>query len=230
MTTLTPDHPAIINSTTIYQKNVYDLSVDDYPHAVLKRSTNRKLGRKVNKTQYRGRPIYTLSLVARETCSPDCEHWFDCYDNVMPFAHRFRAGPALEERVTADLDVYDRRNRRTGYLVRLHVVGDFYSPEYVAFWEQQLSNRPGLAIYGYTRHHPGTGIGDAVQDLEAKSDRFHVRFSMLPDYEFSANNEANAPEDRKGPVICPEQTGRAASCGDCGLCWTMRRPITFIDH
>lgn len=226
MKVLAADHPAIVNSRSIYQKNVYDPAT--YGFDVLKPSTNSKLGRKVTKGRFRGRPFYTLTLEERAGCDPACEHWFDCYGNSMPFAHRFRPGPALTEQVSRNLDECDRRHKRTGYLVRLHILGDFYSPEYVAFWAEQLANRPLLAVYGYTRHHPGKPIGEAVARLrELYGDRFAVRFSMLPSHRFSANNQAHAPEVS---VTCPEQTGRAASCGECTLCWTTTKPITFIDH
>lgn len=220
MTKLSTDHPAAAAGTTIYHKNVHDPA--EYTGTIIKRSTNKKLGRRVSKGRYAGMPIYTLTLEERATCTTDCEHWHDCYGNNMPFAHRFRHGPDLLDRIRADLDRLDGRP----YLLRLHVLGDFYSPEYVAFWAEQLANRPDLHIYGYTRYHPGHPIGDAIAALV--SDRFAIRFSMLPTHPFSANGEDQAPAVS---VTCPVQTGRTDSCGSCGLCWTAtNKPITFITH
>ena len=223
MKNVSPTHPALVEGHAIYQKNVYDPA--DYPFDIIKRSTNKKLGKKVTKGRHAGLPIYTLTLEERKTCTTDCEHWDDCYGNNMPFAHRFRHGQALEDRIREDLDRLDARHR-LGYLLRLHILGDFYSPEYVAFWAEQLSDRPRLSIYGYTRTHPGTPIGDAVAALV--SDRFAVRFSMLPDHPFSANGEDYA--DPETSITCPVQTDKTDSCSTCGLCWTVNKPITFITH
>ena len=226
MKNVSPTHPALVEGHAIYQKNVYDPA--DYPFDIIKRSTNKKLGKKVTKGRHAGLPIYTLTLEERKTCTKDCEHWDDCYGNNMPFAHRFMHGKALEDRIREDLDRLDSKHRR-GYLLRLHILGDFYSPRYVAFWEEQLSARPGLNIYGYTRTHPGTPIGDAVAALVDKEmHRFSVRFSMLPDHPFSANGEDYA--DPETSIICPVQTDKTDSCSTCGLCWTVNKPITFLTH
>jgi hypothetical protein len=222
---LRTDNLAVVEGRTKYPSTVYDPS--DYRHSILKPSTNKKLGKRVEKGRHRGRPFYTLTLEERATCDRACEHWLDCYGNNMPFAHRFKAGDALIRRLQDDLDKCDRKHPG-GYLVRLHILGDFFSTEYVDFWAEQLQNRPTLFIYGYTRHHPGTPIGDKIAHLVAQfPDRFSVRFSMLPNHNFSANNAEIAPEVS---VTCPVQTGATESCGTCGLCWTAKLPITFLNH
>ena len=129
MSTLASDHNAIVNSTTLYQKNIHE--VDSYPHKVIKPSTNKKLGRKVLRGKLNGYPMYTLTLVERETCTDACEHWADCYGNNMPFGHRFKT-KGLMPRLKLELDALDKKHPN-GYLVRLHILGDFYSVLYVSF-------------------------------------------------------------------------------------------------
>ena len=96
------------------------------------------------------------------------------------------------------------------------------------FWERCLAKFPGLAIWGYTHWHPGTDIGDEINRIRtAQWDRFSVRYSDYIKDVLSANSEEVAD---KG-VICPEQTGKAKSCADCGLCWSMKKqPVIFKTH
>lgn len=233
MTTLNLDHNAIVNSTTLYQKNIYD--VRQYPHKVIKPSTNGKLGRKVTKGKLKSFPIYTLTLVERETCTNACEHWTDCFGNNMPFGHRFKT-VGLMPRIKKELDVLDNKHPK-GYLLRLHILGDFYSVNYVKFWAKQLAVRPELNIYGYSRHHYGPknldkwsrNIGQALLDVRNSIgfERFAVRFSTLPEDVLSANTEHNtAPAS----ITCPVQLDKTENCGTCTLCWTVKKPITFLDH
>ena len=226
MTTLSQEHSAVVNAHTMYRKNVHNIAT--YKHKVLKPSTNKKLGKRVTKGRYAGFPMYTLTLEERATCPSACEHWADCYGNNMPFGHRFEI-EGLMPRLEIELDALDKRHP-TGYLVRLHVLGDFYSVSYVEFWAEQLRERPALAVYGYSRNHPGeTVIGDALSDArgELGFSRFSIRFSTLPSDTLSANTEHNAGKDG---IVCPVQLDKTDSCGTCTLCWSAFKPITFLDH
>jgi hypothetical protein len=224
MTTLNLNHAAIVNSRSMYQKNVHDAG--SYSHKVIKTPTDIKLGKKVNKGKLKGAKIYILTLEERVTCDDDCEHWLDCYGNNMPFAHRFIVNDALYPAIERDLDAIDAKGKP--YQLRLHILGDFESIRYVNFWEYQLKIRKLLNIYGYTRHHPTKPIGMAIEALRASyRARFAIRFSNYPDDPFSAQSE-NVSTDGIG---CPHQLGLAKSCGDCALCWTMPdKSIIFYDH
>ena len=224
MTTLNLDHAAIVNSRSLYQKNVHDAA--SYPHKVIKTPTDIKLGKIVNKGKLKGAKIYILTLEERATCDDDCEHWLDCYGNNMPFAHRFIVNDALYPAIERDLDAIDAKGKP--YQLRLHVLGDFANIRYVNFWEYQLKIRKLLNIYGYTRHHPTKPIGMAIEALRASyRARFAIRFSNYPDDPFSAQSE-NVSTDGIG---CPHQLRLAKSCGDCALCWTMPdKPVIFYDH
>ena len=209
---------------TIYTKSVK--VVEFYPYQALKPVKNKKLGKKVTVGMHKDRPIFTLTLEERATCPRTCGHWNDCYGNNMPFAHRISHGEGLAQKLYADLTQIQKKHDK--FLVRLHVLGDFYSVDYVKFWEKCLAKFPGLAIWGYTHWHPGTDIGDEINRIRtAQWDRFSVRYSDYIKDVLSANSEEVAD---KG-VICPEQTGKAKSCADCGLCWAMKKqPVIFKTH
>ena len=209
---------------TIYTKSVK--VVEFYPYQALKPVKNKKLGKKVTVGMHKDRPIFTLTLEERATCPRTCGHWDDCYGNNMPFAHRISHGEGLAQKLYADLTQIQKKHDK--FLVRLHVLGDFYSVDYVQFWERCLAKFPGLAIWGYTHWHPGTDIGDEINRIRtAQWDRFSVRYSDYIQDVLSANSEEVAD---KG-VICPEQTGKAKSCADCGLCWAMKKqPVIFKTH
>lgn len=136
---------AIDNGTTRFQKSIKSIRKTD----VLKSGKdNAKLGGWVSVKKFNDYKIYQLSLVERETCPASCSHWRDCYGNGMPFAHRFKSGSLLEEKIDYELN----HNRMNNLLIRLHVLGDFYSPEYVEFWDNMLVKYPNIAVFGYTAH------------------------------------------------------------------------------
>ena len=229
MTTLKTDHPAVVNHTTMYRKNVHDPV--DYKYKFIKPDTGSKLGKVVNVGRWRGHKFYTLTLEERATCYSGCEHYTDCFGNNMPFAHRFQTKTTVQQtilmsRMSKELNDLDRKHK-LGYVVRTHILGDFFNVKYVKWWGKQLKNRSALKIYGYSRWHPDTAIGKALDELRTQyPDRFCLRFSNRPDALLSANSEHVSSEG----VICPEQTGKSKSCGDCGLCWTMKKQIIFLDH
>jgi hypothetical protein len=142
--------------STIYQKSIKQGS----KNGLLKKgSSNKKLGFKVTAKKWTGKRIYSLTLVERETCPTTCHHWDDCYGNNMPFAHRYK---------NANIDLFLEREiqslmqkHKEGIVIRLHVLGDFYSEEYVKFWEEMLLRHPKLCIFGYTARK-GDNIAHAI--------------------------------------------------------------------
>ena len=182
MTTLKSTHSAIVNGHTMYKKNLYNAF--DYKHDVIKKSTNAKLGKKILKGIWKNHRMYTVTLEARATCTDECEHYLDCYDNNMPFAHRFKANQALVDKMAIELDKLDKKHP-LGYVVRLHILGDFYSVAYVKWWKKQLQTRPNLKIYGYSRNHVTSkyakvrSIAKEIVKVRLQfADRFKIRFSI----------------------------------------------------
>ena len=109
---------------------------------------NKKLGFKITSKRWKGKKLYSLTLTERDTCPTSCHHWEDCYGDNMPFAHRFRA-VGLEQKLETELAALIESNP-SGIVVRLHVLGDFYSIDYVKFWEEMLFKHPSLCLFGYT--------------------------------------------------------------------------------
>lgn len=199
-------------------------------------ATNGKLGRggsMITKGPFRGLPLYSLTLEERATCWSGCQNWTRCYGDNMPFAHRYEPGPDLEMAILCDLlGLTDRHPR--GFVMRLHVLGDFYSVEYVDFWRTQLVDFPNLRLFGYTHWPPGTPVGDALTQL-VRDYPMQAAFRRsdgdkhadpLPVAVTISRDAAAAP----GTVVCPEQTGRTISCTTCGLCMNRRTHISFRDH
>ena len=222
------DHPAAIEGRSIHRKRVFDPK--DYTGNVLKPvSSNKKLGNGssfIVKGEWRGMPMFSLTLEERATCPRTCHHWQDCYGNNTAFAHRFQAGPDLELRLRAEIAqlafCYPR-----GFVVRLHVLGDFYSPEYVQLWATLLQTYPSLRIFGYTARQGDFIAADiALMNLTFR-DRCWIRTSMR-----EPNGRQLIATEIPGPdsITCPQQTGKTASCLTCGLCWAAPKPIHFVNH
>lgn len=151
----------------------------------------------------------------------------------MPFAKRIQHDdPEFLPRLEAEIAMLMRKPW-PGILVRLHALGDFYSAEYVAFWERMLRTHPRLAIYGYTAHGFDQG-GRIGFELDCLNIAFPGR-SMI------RNSNGNRPEMATASIgsvesrpvntfICPEQTGQTRCCATCGLCWTTRKNVAFLEH
>jgi len=142
---LNPEHNAIVNGTTIFQKTIKTV---DQVKNVLKFSSNKKLGKTVVKGKWSDHKFMTLTLTERETCPASCLHWSDCYGNGMRFAQRIDV-TGLMEAIEAQLTDLPADKK---YAIRLHVLGDFYSVAYVAFWDRMMDKFPNIKIFGYTAH------------------------------------------------------------------------------
>lgn len=215
-----------MKTSTIYQKSIK--SPAEF-NVLKKGSSNKKLGFKVTAKKWTGKRLYSLTLVERETCPPSCHHWDDCYGNNMPFAHRFSLTgllPKLESEVETLM-----KKHSEGIVIRLHVLGDFMSVDYVSFWESILFDYPKLCIFGYTGRELDSNIGMALHMLNLRySDRCVIRFSR----NFESNDLGKwfaAEESFEGKHFdCPEQTGKLKDCASCGLCWITPKTVRFATH
>ena len=150
----------------------------------------------------------------------------------MPFAHRFEVNEAFMLRLESDIEYYVEKYPE-GILIRLHVLGDFESIQYIEFWNRMLHTYSSIAIYGYTRNHI-TSKYEHIRALGYKTiavrnihkDRFAIRFSNKLDDEFSANSREITNEG----ITCLAQVKANVSCSDCTLCWASKKQIGFITH
>lgn len=215
--------------------SIFKKSVKPPTANMLKPGTNNaKLGGYVTAKKWQDAAMYSLTLEERKTCPTTCEQWNNCYGNNMPFAHRFdhtdqRFLPLLESQIAS----LAKKHSNKGIVVRLHVLGDFFSPAYVEWWEYILNTYPWVRAFGYTHHRSNTTIGKMLHSLNYRMpDRWAIRFSDDPATIFSTAVIRRGIEPMVGQeVICPEQTDKSPSCSDCGLCWAQpNRKILFIEH
>lgn len=221
--TLSSGHPAVVEGRTLFPTRRIASALLD---RVLKSGEhNRKIGGSVTKGALRGAQVFTLTLEERATCPRICEHWMTCYGNAMPWPRRIQADGDLTILLSAELRKLVAKHGRI--LVRLHVLGDFFSTAYVAFWHAMLVALPGLHIYGYTARRD-SAIAREIERMN-EHPRCWVRFSGGPPGTFRAIT-IDRVEDAGDAIVCPVQTNRSTSCGDCALCWSTPKAIAFLRH
>ena len=227
-------HPAILESRTLFPSTVVDASAS--PRVLVSGVNSRKIGARVTKGRWKGMPIYTLTLQERATCPTSCAVWVTCYGNNMHYARRHNPGPELEDKIIRDVTMLSRKHT-LGIVIRLHVLGDFYSPEYVRMWLSLVLAYPQLHIFGFTAHPSTSEIGAEVAHLnDLSAGHCVIRFSKgLIEDKFAFPTAETIHYDPKsnthnGGVICPVQTNKTPACATCGLCWTTAKPIVFLLH
>lgn len=223
--------PAYRTGRSIFPSRVFD--PDEVQRVLKDGHQSRKIGKFVTKGPRRGWPIFTLTLEERATCPRTCEAWAFCYGNNMQAAERIVAGEQLLEALTLELEALQREHP-AGFMVRLHVLGDFYSADYVHFWTLALETFPALHVFGFTARLPGTEIGDLLWALTEKDwGRFAIRFSGLDSHEkasiLQGDSCSRTPDSAKA-IPCPAQTEATECCATCALCWHSKRSIMFARH
>lgn len=223
---LAADHPAFVESRTLFPSTVVDAA--DSPRLLTSGEHQRKIGKRVVKGRWSGMPIYCLTLEERATCPPTCQLLSECYGNNMHLARRHRDDGELMPLLWCELEDLAAKHPQ-GFVVRLHILGDFYSVEYARFWDLMLRTFPALRIFGFTAHAPGSEIGRRLVRMNAAGDRCWIRFSG--DLGAMGSLVVATAEAATG-VVCPAQTDPDGlkCCSDCGLCWTMQKPIYFARH
>lgn len=202
-------------------------------HVLVWAGSNRKISGLMQKGRWAGMPIFSLTLEERATCPSTCQQWRRCFGDNMHLAVRYQAGKQLEMAIEADLGALDSVYP-DGYLIRLHVLGDFYSVSYVRFWERMLKQHE-CRLYGYTHRMLTEPIGAALTSL-ALGNPERTAFMRSDPTEAGDPLPSATVVDRKatvgvaGSVICPNETGKTESCGTCGLCMNGRTSVSFLDH
>lgn len=224
--------PAAMEGHTRYKAMVFQ--PDEHTRVFKSGHHNKKIGKKVLRGRWSGMPIYTLTLEERATCPRSCHHWLDCYGNKMHWSQRLAHGQELEEFMELEL-MRLQQTHPGGFVIRLHILGDFYSIGYVVRWLGWLKQFPALRVYGYTAHRPGTPIGDSVNALRKRiPERFAIRVS-LPAGEavrgWPAAVTVRPGEQRPPGVSCPAQQDQTECCSTCALCWDMMdKAVLFVEH
>lgn len=148
----------------------------------------------------------------------------NCYGNNMPFAHRYdHTHPDFFKQLYGAVQRLCASHKKV--LLRLHVLGDFFSVEYVRFWYAILEEFPELHLFGYTAHPVTSAIGKEIHNMTLHYGwhRVAIRFSG------HAGPRGAVVNSTEG-VTCPEQTGHVPSCAECGACWNGEDLINFLEH
>jgi hypothetical protein len=222
------DAPYVVEGRTKYPQRRRDASQGP----VLKSGVHQaKIGGTIITGKWAGMPVYCLTLEERATCPAHCQMWRCCYGNAMNWAMRYQPGPELEERLRQEIGILARQHSG-GFVVRLHILGDFYSLAYVGLWIEMLATYPQLRIYGYTaRWKRDDPIAMALAAFAMESwDRFAMRFSNAPIDTCSTVTIEHAAACPPDAIICPVQLGTSESCSTCALCWQTDKRIAFIRH
>jgi len=231
--TLPDDHPAAIEGRTLFPSR--RKTADQARGLPLKCGGHqRKIGKTILKGRWKGMPIYTLTLEERATCPRSCGHWLDCYGNKMHHSERLVWDVDLRAAIGQQLIDLDQQHLG-GFVVRLHILGDFPSIDVVEWWGDALDNCPNLHIYGYTHHRYAGAIGEALSGVRQAHGwhRFAMRFSDELDFglgPLSPTVETEQEAVAYGATVCPAQTEKTAACVTCGLCWQTPAPIAFLRH
>lgn len=224
--TLAPYHPASREGTTFFPSTVRPASM--MVRLLKSGEHSRKIGAQITKGRWKGMPIFTLTLEERETCPRNCLEWATCYGNNMHFAQRISDDGTLTRRLWGELASLAAAHP-AGFVVRLHVLGDFYSTAYVAFWRQALVDFPPLRVFGFTARDASTDIGKMLSQMAAEQwDRFAVRLSGGGQAE-RCSEVVDKAEDATG-LSCPAESDPDRCCATCGLCWATTRTISFVRH
>lgn len=233
---LPAEHPAVVEGRTLFRKNVVDWMAS--PRFLVTGHNNPKTGRAVLKGEWAGFPIYTLTLEERRTCPRSCLQWRGCYGNSMHWPRRNDAThPDFIAALAAEV-ITKAREHPAGFVVRLHVLGDFFSVPYVKAWGHLLAMLPNLRVWGYTARRvddpdeESAAIAREIDKLRADWSRFAIRTSHgEPGRERSI--VVDQDPHRPDVIVCPAQTDSTAACMTCGLCWApgaRAKTIAFIRH
>lgn len=261
MKTISAKDRAAMLEQSIFQGQVRDVRLlTGEAQMVAKKSTNSKLGKKVFRGTLEEYYIYTITFEERATCPRVCEHWKNCYGNNMRNGVRF--GTRTEEErqaVIAQIEkdlahwqkLTDKRNAERakkkiplapiGFLVRVHVLGDFFSVEYANMWRKWLNMFPSMVVFGYSRWLPEESeIGDALLSIRNEfgmnattGGRFCLHFSSDKNHgsgALSADVDGVLDLVESGDAfICPEQQQseerangpNPVTCGSCTKCFDL---------
>ncbi len=226
----------LIQTRTIFPSRVKH--PNDSDHVLVSGHNNAKIGKIVEVGRWKGMHIYTLTLEERATCPSTCHFLKTCYGNNMPFSIRYKNDfEVLKIKLKNDLERLNQKYNK-GFVIRLHILGDFFSVEYVNLWRKFLLKYPTMRVFGYTAWPIDTPIGATIKKLRDKHwDRFAIRFSRsfpldfkreaVPFYE---DELALGERVRNDCFVCPAQLKKDKFCANCAACWESDKNVAFLSH
>jgi hypothetical protein len=169
---------------------------------------------------------WTMPSSPRQCCSAPAQGrtW------IFPESRTILGAEAAE--VAAEVEVLDVRHVN-GFVVRLHVTGDFYSPTYVEPWAALLRQYSTLRIFGYTRRHDeGDPIAARIASVAAEFgwSRFAMRLSGAQS-DTRSTVVVECPHQKPADaILCGQEIERKKNCGACALCWESEKRIALLQH
>jgi hypothetical protein len=160
------------------------------------------------------------------------------YRNLMVFSSLINLGKQQE---LIDTLVVMIKNSPAYYAgqFRLFEVGDFYNQAVIDVFVEVAKAMPGTLFWAYTRsfHLDFSALaelpnmclfGSADTDNREQAESFAEKLGVRVAYALPEGTVTPV----KGSIICPQQTGRFASCWECGLCFRIKksRNISFLYH
>ena len=183
-----------------------------------------------------GLKVYTYSRPPIATCPGATELCKSiCYD--LPYSARY---PSVKLNRASNLGSSIPPIPNTAQKLRIHIGGDFDTVEYINNWHRELSARPDVQAWAYTRSWAVPKLRRALE-----------RLRQLPNLQLFASVDRTTKGDppagwrlaklvndppvsvERGSILCPEQTGKRPDCESCGYCFTPRektRHIIFLQH
>ncbi len=221
---------------TMFPNKVIDWHPDIGERILKDGRHNAKIGGWVLCGHLREAVIYTLSLEERATCPKTCHLYRECYGNRMHLARRWVHTPLLEQGIADEVDALCDKHEQV--LIRLHVLGDFPSFEYLWFWVALLDQYENLNLFGFTAWAGATEIGAGIARVRSVyGRRFSIRNSNMTGKWGSFTVDFPTESEMIGDaIVCPEQRAALGDidggkhCGSCAACWSTDRPIAFVQH
>lgn len=177
---------------------------------------NRKVGR-----------VWTFSLPSFVTC-PGASVWCrkHCYawrsEKLRPNCRRaYVRNLAMSLQPDHFVEHVLRSLPEDAPLVRIHVGGDFYSPEYAQSWLDVCQARPETRFWGYTRSYVVNTLQPTLEQLRSLPN-MELLASLDPEMPLPPENWRAAfieIDPRATGVPCRHQQGEVASCLECGYCF-----------
>lgn len=246
---LQADHPAVAEGRTLFPSTV--VGAFQSARFLISGDNSSKIGKVVEKGAWAGFPVFTLTLEERATCPRACDQWSACFGNAMPWARRNDAhDPDFLAALKAEVVTLVRStcaaplNRPKtvppkGVVIRLHVLGDFFSVRYVRLWGELMRKLPELRVFGYTAHRveDGSEIAFALAEVSAEfGDRWMIRTSHREPgaaRTIVVETEDAAVLAQPDVILCPAQTKASEVCATCALCWSPAawgKTVAFLRH
>lgn len=172
-----------------------------------------------------GDTIHTWSIPALKTCpgkSGICSSV--CYATVGRFlgatvqkALAWRLAQSKDSNFAARMA--DEIFRRGALLVRIHVAGDFYSPGYVAKWNEILERSPNTRFYAYTRSWRIPKLKQSLADLALQT---NLRLWYSADEETGLPAPSELPKRVKVAWLDTTSPGKQPAKGTTDLTFLTR--------